>query len=136
MIYTVAQVTTKNNTSSLDKPIILYRGDKNIEIQFILMDRNFAQYEIVETNIIDNLEASFGQLVIVKPNGIGVFSEITPTSEGKVIFTMPGEMIDERSELGTFTFQIRLYDKDMSSRVTLPPCIDGLIIEEPIVGDI
>ena len=136
MIYTVSQVTIKNNTSLLDKPIILYRGDKNVEIQFILMDRNFAQYEIVETNVIDNLDASYGQLVILKPDRTGVISEITPTSEGKIIFTVPGEMIDEYSEVGTFTFQIRLYDKDMTSRVTLPPCIDGLKVAEPIANNL
>lgn len=135
MIYTTAQVTVKNNSSFLDREIILYRGDKNIELQFILVDRKFAQYEVTETNIIENLDASFGQLVILKPDGTVLFSNITETKNGKVIFTVPEEMIDEQSEVGIFTFQIRLYNKEQTSRVTLPPCHDGLKIEEPITSE-
>lgn len=132
MIYTTTQLTVKNNLSTLDRQVILYRGDKNVELQFVLTQRTFAQYEIVETNIIEDLDASFGQLVILKPDRSTVLSDITPTKEGKIVFTVPAEMIDEYSEVGTFTFQIRLYDKQQTSRVTLPPCINGLVIEEPI----
>ena len=132
MIYTTAELTIKNNSTFLDKPIILYRGDKNVEVQFILKERIFAQYEINEQNIIDELDASFGQIVFVNPSGNVRSSDIAATRDGKVIFVIPKEMIDEKSEVGIYTLQIRLYDKQQTSRVTLPPCVDGLIVREPI----
>lgn len=134
MIYTISQVTVKNNTSFLDRPIILYRGDKNVEIQFVLVDRTFLQYKVEESNIIEDLEADKGQLIIMKPDGAVEESDIVNTKNGKVVFTVPEAMIDESSEVGTFTFQIRLFNEDLTSRVTLPPCVDGLVIEEPIAG--
>lgn len=135
MLYTISQVTIKNNISTLDRPIILYRGDMNVQIQFLLVDRNFAEYIVEETNVIDNLDASFGQLIILKPNGNVAVSEIAATQNGKIIFTMPSSMLDEESEIGVFTFQIRLYNKSMTSRVTLPPCMDGIVVEEPIATE-
>ena len=41
-------------------------------------------------------------------------------------------MIDELSELGSYTFQIRLYNEDQTSRGTLPPVENGIIIVEPL----
>ena len=135
MICTTSELTIKNNSSFLDKPIILYRGDKNVEVQFILKERSFAQYEVNEHNIIDELDASFGQLVILNPNLDAIVSDVAATRDGKIIFVIPAEMIDETSEIGTFTFQIRLYDKQQTSRVTLPPCEGGIIIQEPIASE-
>ena len=135
MIYTTTELTIKNNSSFLDKPIVLYRGDKNVEIQFILKERNFAQYEINEHNIIEELDVSFGQIVFINPSGKTISSDITATKDGKVVFVVPKEMIDEESEVGIYTFQIRLYDKQQMSRVTLPPCVDNLIVKEPIANE-
>ena len=41
-------------------------------------------------------------------------------------------MIDEIAEVGNYSFQIRLFDENISSRVTLPEVNDGIEIREPI----
>ena len=135
MIYTTAKVTIKNYQATIDKPIVLYRGDRNVEIQFEILESVYRQYRVEGTNVILNLNASYGQLVVQKPDYTHILSDIVPTQEGKVVFTIPGELIDETIEVGQYTFQIRLYDDDQTSRVTLPPIAGGIDIVEPIASE-
>lgn len=136
MIYTTAKVTIQNNTvSTIDRPIILYKGDKNIEIQFEIVESIFRQYKQEGPNTIENLGASYGQLIIQKPDFTSAISDITETKDGRIVFVIPEEMTDEDIELGLYTFQIRLYDETQSSRVTLPPVINGIEILNPIVTE-
>ena len=133
MIYTVSKVTIQSNyKATLDRIITLYKGDKNIEIQFEIVESIFRQYKQEGANTIDNLHASYGQLVIQKPDYTCAISEIAPTKDGRVVFTIPPEMTDEDIELGAYTFQIRLFDETQASRVTLPPVQDGIVILAPI----
>lgn len=135
MIYTASKVTIKNYQATIDKTIILYRGDRNVEIQFEILESVYRQYRVEGTNIISNLNASYGQLVVQKPDYTHILSDIVPTQDGKVIFTIPGELIDESVEVGQYTFQIRLYNDDKTSRVTLPPVAGGIDIVEPIASE-
>lgn len=134
MIYTTAKVTIKNYQATIDKPIVLYRGDRNVEIQFEILESLYRQYKIDGSNIILNLDASYGQLVVQKPDHTHILGDIVPTQEGKVIFTIPGELIDDAIEVGQYTFQIRLYNDNQTSRVTLPPVVGGIDIVEPIAS--
>ena len=135
MIYTASKVTIKNYQATIDKTIILYRGDRNVEIQFEILESVYRQYRVEGTNVILNLNASYGQLVVQKPDYTHILSDIVPTQDGKVIFTIPGELIDESVEVGQYTFQIRLYNDDQTSRVTLPPVVGGIDIVEPIASE-
>lgn len=135
MIYATATVMIKNHQATVDKKIFLYRGDKNVEIQFEIKEGMYRQYKMDGSNTIENLGASYGQLVISKPDYTFAISDITETKDGKIIFTIPQEMIDETSEVGSYTFQIRLYDESQTSRVTLPPVEGGIVIEEPIASE-
>lgn len=132
MIYTSVKVTIKNHKASIDNKIILYRGDKNVEVQFEIVESLYRQYKLEGSNTIENLGASYGQLVVQTPDYNYLFSEVVPTKNGKVIFTIPASLIDEETEVGEFTFQIRLFDESQSSRVTLPPVEGGIVLEEPI----
>ena len=58
-----------------------------------------------------------------------------PTNEGKIIFKITGEMIDEIAEVGNYSFQIRLFDESINSRVTLPEVNGGIEIREPIASE-
>lgn len=135
MIYTASKVTIKNYQATIDKTIILYRGDRNVEIQFEILESVYRQYKVEGSNVILNLNASYGQLVIQKPDYTHILSDIAATQDGKVIFTIPGELIDETVEVGQYTFQIRLYNDDKTSRVTLPPVVGGIDIVEPIASE-
>lgn len=134
MIYTERTVTIKNTDASIDSLIVLYRGDKDVEIIFKIVDSKF-KFSSVKGNVIEHTQASFGQLAILNPNGTDVFSDVTACVEGMVTFKMTAEMMDELTEVGEYSFHIRLYNEDQSSRVTLPPIIDGIEVREPIVSE-
>lgn len=136
MIYAVSKVTIQSNhKATLDRRIVLYKGDKNIEIQFEILESIFRQYKGEGPNTIENLGASYGQLIIKKPDFTYAVSDIAPTKDGKIIFVIPPEMTDEDTDVGPYTFQIRMFDETQNSRVTLPPVIDGIIVEEAIVKE-
>ena len=137
MIFTDRAVKVKRGVSSINTPIILYRGDKEVEIRFTLKEEApFMFNKEADSNIIEVSEAAYGQLVIKVPNGLpAIFSEITPTNEGRIVFKITEEMIDEIAEVGNYSFQIRLFDENISSRVTLPEVNDGIEVREPIASE-
>lgn len=135
MIYTACKVTVKNSTATADHVIIVYSGDKNIEVQFEILESAYRQYKLEGGNTIENLGASHGQLVILKPDTNVIFSKVAPTKDGKIVFTIPEEMTDEENEIGNYTYQIRLFDESQNSRVTLPPIENGMMVCRPISNE-
>ena len=130
MIFSKRKITISGDKASIDKQIVLYRGDREIEIQFEIV------YEVIKyrtSNTIEDTNASFGQLVIQNNSTpIPTVTDVSPTSEGAVIFKFTKEMIDEISELGEYSFQIRLFDDTQASRITTPIIENGIAIKEPL----
>ena len=137
MIYTERKVNIKNDVATIDNPIVLFRGDREIEILFTVIDHRF-RFSNTQGNVINETEASYGQLAVALPDGTDLFTEIANTNNGTVTFTITGEMIDEIHEVGFYSFHIRLYNEDKTSRITLPPVMKGIEIREPLVieGDV
>lgn len=134
MIHTNRIVTVGEQESIIDRPIVLYRGDREVEIEFTLVGNEFTFSE--DGNVIKSVNASHGQLVLNTPSGEHMFSELAECHEGKVVFVVTKEMIDEFIEMGFYSFQIRLYDSaEMKSRVTIPPVLNGFDIRNPIAAE-
>ena len=134
MLYTNCTVTINGENSIIDKPVILYRGDKEIEIKFYIMQNEFYQNVVTKTtNVVSDVDASFSQLIVRIPEREPIFSEVTPVrTDGAIVFKFTAEMIDEITEVGSYDFQIRLLDEDKISRATIPPVIEGIKVKEPI----
>ena len=133
MIFTERTIKISKDTCEIDKPIVLYRGDYNVEVRFTIIESPFKYTTKNSTNIIEDVKASYGQLVIKTPNEKPpIFTDVVETNEGSVVFTLSGEMIDESVEVGDYTFQIRLFDSNRGSRATIPPVENGISIREPI----
>lgn len=124
LIYIERKITINKNEATIEEPIVLYRGDKNIEIQFIIENNPF-KYKA-------GTAITYGQLVIIRPNAAAIIPEPAKLSNGKVLFTIEDGMIDDNIELGAYDFQIRMINADQTSRGTLPPVTGGIIIKEPI----
>ena len=124
MIYIERTINIKNNEAQIEEPIVLYKGDKNIEIQFTINNNPF-KYKV-------GTAITYGQLVIMRPNAAAFIPEPAKLSNGKVLFTIEDGMIDEDIELGNYDFQIRMINADQTSRGTLPPVTGGIVIKEPI----
>lgn len=124
MIYIERTITINESSAYIEDPIVLYKGDRNIEVQFIIKNSPFKHKA--------GIDLTYGQLVIKRPTTNPIFSEVAKVSSSKVLFVITGDMIDELSETGNYDFQIRLLNSDLSSRATLPPVTAGFIVKEPI----
>ena len=136
MIFTDKKITFDNTQCKIDSPIILYRGDYNVEVRFTIVSAPYTYGNAQEYNVIEATNASYGQLVIETPNDKApIFSTINPTKRGSVIFTITADMIDEITEVGYYSFQIRLLDANKESRATIPEVMNGIEIREPIASE-
>ena len=134
MIYTDVIITISGNKSTVSNRILLYRGDRELEISFQIQNQKFRFSNNIE-NLISASDAAFGQLVIKKPDGGKVLSDISRCNEGKVIFLIRKDMIDDLIEVGFYDIQIRLYDSFKTARITLPPVARAIEVKEPMVVD-
>ena len=124
MIYIERTIKIKKGEASINEPVCLYKGDKNIEIRF-LIENNPFKYK-------NDLTINYGQLIIKRENAPDIFSEPTKLNSGRIIFLITGDMINDLNELGNYTFQIRILNEDLTSRGTLPPVFAGISIKEPL----
>ena len=123
MIFIPRVVTISRGTSYIDDQIILFKGDRNVEVQITLKNNPFKSK--------DGSSASCAQLIIDREAG-PLFSEISQISNNRISFVITGEMIDDFEELGDYNFQIVLFNQDQTSRVTLPIVYAGIVIKEPL----
>lgn len=133
MIHTKRTVTVGNQESTIDNPVILYRGDKEVEVEFTILGSRFTFTD--KGNVISSSNAANGQLVILTPYGGRIFSKKSACIDGKVNFVITKDMTDELREVGFYSIQIRLYDEDFVSRITIPPIDNGIDIREPIASE-
>lgn len=123
MLSTERLITVRKGTSKINTPIVLYRGDKNIE----------ARFQINNNPFIADSAVKYGQLIIKLPEaGIVNFSSINEFDGEVVSFILPSDMMDEISEVGLYTIQLRFYNEDKTSVATLPEIAQALDIREPI----
>ena len=123
MLSTNKIIRMTNGESKINSPIILYRGDKNIEVKFQIKNNPF----IADSPI------KYGQLIIGLPEaGIVNFSTVNEFDGEVVNFILPSDMMDEISEVGLYTIQLRFYNEDKTSVATLPEIVQALDIREPI----
>ena len=123
MLSTERLITVRKGTSKINAPIVLYRGDKNIEVKFQINNNPFIADSTVK----------YGQLIIKLPEaGIVIFSTINKFNEEVVSFILPEDMMDEIVEVGLYTIQLRFYNEDKTSVATLPEIAQALDIREPI----
>ena len=131
MIYIERTITIKKNEAKIKEPIVLYKGDMNIELQFTIENNPF-KYK-------PGMDVTYGQLIIKRPNAEPIFSEPAKMSSSRVLFIVTGDMIDGldvdgnyTDEMGAYDFQIQLLNTDQTSRGSLPPVTGGIIIKEPL----
>ena len=124
MIYATVKMIVEENKCVCDKKIYIYRGDRNIELRFNLLNNRYTVTDI-----------AYAQLIVLRPYAVSLFTEPTRMDGNNVIFMITGDMIDEISETGSYTIQVRLFDDNLNARATLPPCENVLHVENPIIVD-
>ena len=132
MIFTERTITVVNDSATINKPLVLYRGDKNIELKITIAESQFKFRNTDASNVIETTDASYAQLVINTPYNSPIFSDVAATKNGAVIFVITEGMIDEIREVGAYEIQIRLLDDNKQSRASIPPVSNAIEIREPI----
>ena len=133
MIFTERQITVRKGKSSIDEPVIIYRGDFDVSVKFTIMETKFKFKNGI--NLAVSEKATHGQLAILAPYGGNVFSEIVKCEDGTVTFTLNKEMMDQLEEVGLYSFQIRLFDYYRESRVSIQPVEFGIEVREPVASE-
>ena len=89
MIFTERTIKMSNDVCQIDNPIVLYRGDHNVEIRFTIIECPYKYSTKNSTNIIETVDASYGQLVIKVPNdGSPIVSGVVESHDGSVVITI------------------------------------------------
>ena len=133
MIFTERQITVHKGKSTINEPVIIYRGDFDVSVKFTIMETKFKFKNGI--NLAVSEKATHGQLAILAPYGGNVFSEIVKCEDGTVTFTLNKEMMDQLEEVGLYSFQIRLFDYYRESRVSIPPVEFGIEVREPVASE-
>lgn len=132
MISKECKITVSGNTASIDSEIYLYKNDMNIKYLFNIVNGDYAYTKDSNLdNIINANKASYAQIKFKKED-IEIDFDVQETSNGKVILLIKKELIDEDTELGDYTIQIRLFDESKTSVITLPPVNNCIHIMRPI----
>ena len=133
MIFTDRTITVRKGESRIDEPIVVYRGDYELEVRFTILNSRFKFTS--GTNMIESEKASYGQLAILTPYGGNIFSDIVRCNDGSVTFVLTTDMLNQIEEVGLYSFQIRLMDYMKESRVSIPPIEFGIEVREPIASE-
>ena len=132
MISKECKITISGNTASIDSEIYLYKNDMNIKYLFNIVNSEYAYTkDSTLDNIINANKASYAQIKFKKED-IEIDFDVQETSNGKAILLIKKELIDEETELGDYTIQIRLFDESKTSVITLPPVNNCIHIMRPI----
>lgn len=133
MIFTNRIITVTKDESKIDEPIIVYRGDYELEVKITILNSRFKFKN--NTNLIETENAAFGQLAILTPYDGNIFSSVSECNDGTVSFLLTKEMLDQIEEVGLYSFQIRLFDHNKESRISIPPIKCGIEVREPIASE-
>ena len=127
-------ITIDGNKASVDEPLYMYQGDKNIDIYFTIIDSKF-KFSETNSNILVDSTAKYSTIKVLKPNGEKIRTDKKAIEDNKIVFTINQEFADEAVEIGIYKLQIQLWSIDATNqgRVTIPP-IEFEVLE-PIFED-
>ena len=136
MIYTTREININGNTATIDEDIYLFKQDSNIELKFILNNKKFTFQTVESSNIIESSNASYFRVKLLNPNKKAINFPIQKVTDNFIVLLITEELIDEDTEVGDYTIQIRLYDKDKNSKLTLPAIANCIHIQQPIFDEV
>ena len=127
-------ITIDGNKASVDEPLYMYQGDRNIDIYFTIIDSKF-RFSETNSNILADSTAKYSTIKVLKPNGEKIKTDKKAIEDNKIVFTINQEFADEATEIGKYKLQIQLWSIDANNqgRVTIPP-IEFEVLE-PIFKD-
>lgn len=124
MLYAKVNLAVKQDRTFSNRKIMLYRGDSNVDIEFTLTSSDYVLSE-----------CKYIQAVLTRPYAPSIFSEVFELKENTFVLTITGDMIDELTELETYSMQLIMFDEEQEDKVTLPPCYDIFDVKKPLATE-
>lgn len=137
-ITTDCKLTVSKNTAKLDEEIFLYKNDRNIKLLIEIVDNKYRYKSDDLSNLLVKYKASYAQVKWYKNAEAKKEFPIQATDDGKVVFVIEGQLIDEDTELGDYDLQLRLLNESQESIRSLPIIKGAVHILKPLFeeGDI
>ena len=137
-ITTDCKMTVSKNTAKLDEEIFLYKNDRNIKLLIEIVDNKYRYKSDDLSNLLVKYKASYAQVKWYKNAEVKKEFPIQATDDGKVVFVIEGQLIDEDTELGDYDLQLRLLNESQESIRSLPTIKGAVHILKPLFeeGDI
>lgn len=137
-ITTDCKLTISKDTAKLDEELFLYKNDKNIKLLIQIEDKKYRYKADTQANLLSKYKASYAQVKWYKNAEVKKEFPIQATDDGKVVFIIEGELINEDTELGDYDLQIRLLNENQESIRSLPIIKGAVHILKPLfeTGDI
>lgn len=137
-ITTDCKLTVSKNTVKLDEEIFLYKNDRNIKLLIEIVDNKYRYKSDDLSNLLVKYKASYAQVKWYKNAEVKKEFPIQATDNGKVVFVIEGQLIDEDTELGDYDLQLRLLNESQESIRSLPIIKGAVHILKPLFeeGDI
>lgn len=137
-ITTDCKLTVSKNTAKLDEEIFLYKNDRNIKLLIEIVDNKYRYKPDDLSNLLVKYKASYAQVKWYKNAEVKKEFPIQATDDGKVVFVIEGELINEDTELGDYDLQLRLLNESQESIRSLPIIKGAVHILKPLFeeGDI
>lgn len=117
-IYTERVIRVSNNKASMDKDIYIYRGNRNIEIQFTITEHIF---KFKDVNMVEKYSPSHAYVTLLTPQMKQIGTGKAEVLDGVIKLVVSSAMIDEKTECGEYSIVIDLYDEVGDSVLTIPP---------------
>ena len=124
MLYAKVSLAVKQDRTYSNRRIMLYRGDNNVEIEFTLGSTDYILSE-----------CKYIQAILTRPYAPSIFSDLFELNDNTFVLTITGDMIDELTELETYSMQLILFDETQDGKITLPPCYDIFDVKKPLATE-
>lgn len=124
-------ITVNGDTASLNRDIFIFKNNRNIDYYFIIKDATFCFDNLSSS---ENINAPYASIKLLDPNGKKLMTKKVNVIDGKVHLKITETLIDEDTEIGSYSFQIDLYDGE-NGRISIPPVINKLHVLAPLFDD-
>ena len=124
MLYAKVSLAVKQDRTYSNRKIMLYRGDNNVEIEFTLGSTDYILSD-----------CKYVQAILTRPYAPSIFSDLFELKDNTFVLTITGDMIDELTELETYSMQLILFDETQDDKITLPPCYDIFDVKKPLATE-
>lgn len=131
-IFRECTIRLSKDTATIDEPVYVFKGDRNIKLKFNLQGLKYKFSEHPLDIYFETQQAAFCQVKWYRADDVKITFDIQSCDGGMPVLVIGEELMDEDVELGNYSIQIRLLDYNKNSILTLPLIENAVTIKAPV----